>query len=190
MRHYLLLFCAALSFVSTGCGPSLRSEISVPRLIPAGAPEARRPSRGSFIFVDQFLDTRPGHALVRIDGRDVRPETEPADEVVAGLKRALERDGFAFSDTAPVILSGELRVWSAEVKDGFSAKAEASSQLFIEVLDPANKRVYSGVYEGFAAKQSPGLSESDVKDALQTSMTEAIRQVMVDTQLIGLLASY
>jgi hypothetical protein len=164
--------------------------MSVPRLIPAGAPEARSNEFDAFIFVDQFIDARPSPAVARVEDRDVGASNDPVEEVVGGIKRALEKRGFTFSDTAPVILSGELRAWVSLVTEGLPSKSEATAELYVEVLDPANKRVYSGVYKGYAAKESPGLDEGDVQETLRISMTEAIQQIMADKQLVGLLASY
>ncbi len=181
---------SSVLFAVTACGPSLRSQMSLPHLMPSGAPEAQATSRQAYIFVDQFIDARPSPEIAMVEDRAVAADNPPADAVVAGIRRALEKDGFTLSDTAPVILSGEVRNWSAKVTPGFSSKSESSAQLFIEVLDPANRRVYSGVYEGFSSKGTPGLDESDVRDTLEVSMTEAIKQLLADRQLIGLLASY
>lgn len=179
-----------LLFTLTACGPSLPSQLSLPHLMPAGAPEAQAPSRQAYIFVDQFIDVRASQEIAKVEGREVSAAESPADAVVAGLRRALEKDGFSLSDTAPVILTGEVRAWTALVTPGFSSESRASAQLFVEVIDPANRRVYSGVYEGFSSKSAPGLDEGDVRETLELSMTEAIKQVLADSQLIGLLSSY
>lgn len=190
-----VLLCGSLlcgGMVFGGCGPSLRSSLEVPKIAPFAKRDSqlKRDRYDSYVFVDEFVDSRERKRIVTIEGRDVDPAGDVVEAVVDGLERALSMEGFKFSDTAPIILAGEVRQWETQITGGFTKRAESEAALYVEVLDPANKRVYSGVYRGFAAFESPGLDEEDIRETLRTSMTEAVEQVVEDEQLMRLLAAF
>ena len=188
----VLLFAVLLQLlVLSACGPSLRSTIDVPKVRPLEVPKpAKKTVSDTYIFVDEFIDGRQSKAVAVMEGREVNPANEITPRVVEGLRWALERKGFQFSDTAPIILSGEVRKWRALVEPGFASKVVCDAGIYVEILDPANKRIYSGLYTGYASKETPGLDKRDVQEVLKTSMYEAISQVLRDEQLINLLSSY
>jgi hypothetical protein len=164
--------------------------------IPMVMPNAKRdsmladPSRGVFVYVGEFIDQRASKEIVTLEDKTVAPNGDIGKSVAEGLERALAMQGYEMTDTAPLILSGEVRNWSATLSGGFSKNLESDAAVFVEILDPANKRVYSGVYKGFASIQSPSISEADIRSVLQTSMSEAVRQVTADAQLLKILSAF
>ncbi len=182
---WLVLLCVS-------CSPTFRSTIQVPRVevkIKQGA-IVRRPEYGMTIFIDQVADARTKEAIAGYKGRDINPEGSVTDAVLQALRQGLERKGFKYTETAPVILSGEIRIWHARIEGGFTAKATADAAVYLEVIDPTNKRVYSGIYRGFSSIEKPGLEEKDVRSALSGSMAEALSQALGDQQFLRIISAY
>ena len=177
-----------------GCSETLHSAIELIPIVPPQKPEepAEVKPLDSVVYVDVFLDARPAKSVVVIEGegREVPASNDVVEVVVQGLQKALQKKGYQFADTAPIILSGEIRQWSSRVTGSFSKRVESNAELYVEVRDPADRRVYSGVYRGFAARETAGMSEDDVQQVLRLSMTEAISQVTGDEQLMKLLSSF
>lgn len=176
----------------TGCGPSIKGSIPIPAISINKDPNpSSRNSGNTYLFVDEFIDARGSKTIALVDGKnEVQSTGEVVPPVVKGLKDALGNSGFSFSDSAPVVLSGELRKWNADVSGRMPTKIKSEAQLFVEVLDPANKKIYSGTYNGFSSVESGSVAEPEVQKALSSAMEEAIKQVTNDRQLIGLLQSY
>lgn len=188
----VLLFTIAICFLLIGCGPSAPKSLKLPEIkIREVGKKVKGPDdEASYIFVDDFIDARIEQSIAEVDGTKVPPEGDTSVFVRAGLRQALERKGFVFSDTAPIVLSGELRKWKADVVGGFSSTIRSEASLYVEILDPANKRIYAGVYNGFSNIEGNSLGAEDIQEALRISMQEAVRQVIKDMQLIKLLSSF
>ncbi len=187
-----LLMGLSVLGLCTGCGPSLPSSLSLPKIkISSEGNRTRNTgSATSYVYVDEFIDSRGSSAIAILDGKDIPHKEDVSPVIVDGVKQALKQRGFEFSETAPIVLSGEIRQWIARVTSGFSSKVDAEASLYVEVLDPANKRIYAGVYNGFATVESPSLGTKDVQTALQTCLEEAIGQITADGQLTKLLSSF
>ncbi len=187
-RFGLIAFLLILS----SCGPTLKSTMDIPMVLPNAKKDSMLadPSRGIFVYVGEFIDQRAEKAIVILEDKKVTPRGDVGKSVAEGLERALAMYGFEMTDTAPLILSGEVRNWSASMSGGFTKNLESDAAVFVEILDPANKRVYSGVYKGFASIEAPSISEADIRSVLQTSMSEAVRQVTADKQLLKILTAF
>lgn len=186
------VFFLGVLLVLSACGPSLPSTVPMPRLKPAVQPssEIKDAPYDIYLYVEQLRDARADTAVAELDGRKIAAAGDVAPSVMKGLQGALRKKGFKFSDTAPVILSGEIRKWFADVQGGMPSKVKTEAELHIQVLDPANKRIYSGMYTGYASMQGPSMSAKKVSQALGMAMSEAISQVLADQQLIRLLSSF
>lgn len=181
--------CLLAVFLLSACGPSLKSTMSVPDV--KVSKKGAVPSDGmTFVYIDELIDARPLKAIAKRDSKEVLPSGEISSAIVSALKQALETKGFTNAESAPVIISGEVREWLADVTGSLPTKVSANAALYIEVLDPANKRVYSGVYRGFASMEAASVNEEDVRKTLASSMEEAVLQVTADKQLITLLSSF
>lgn len=185
----LVLLCAAFS--AGGCSQGYKPTLEVPKVV-ITLPKETNPdrTRNAFVFIDQFEDHRPSPALATLDGKEMQPEGQVITEVVAAIKAGLEAKGFAISESAPVILSGELRAWHANVTGSFPTNVAAEAIVSVEILDPSNRRIYSGVYKGYSSAESSALDHLDIQQALSSSMEEAVRQIVADKQLQTLLTSY
>lgn len=191
LRYILRVFCTAFVFVGLtavpGCSPKLPARINAPSVeFPVKAGVTGEMS----IFIDAFVDARPKKAIVEYNDQEIAHIQDLGPLVVDGIATALQGQGFSIADTAPVILSGQIRQWSAKVTGGMPSKVDSTAELYVELLDPANKRMYSGVYKGFAAVESPSLDEDEVQTALRASMKQTISQMVADQQLIRLLKTF
>lgn len=189
-----LLFVSFVSIVlaTVSCGPSLGSTIAVPS-VQIQRSELRgvaRPQIGSQVYVRRFSDVRRSKSLVILKDRGVAPASSAVSSVSQALEGALNRIGYEFSDLAPVIVTGELREWHATVTGGFRKNVKASSSIFVEVIDPANKRAYSGEYSGFASYNGLSISELQISELLKKSMREAVFQLTKDEQFLKVLSSF
>ena len=173
-----------------GCGPSLKGTMPVPHVKQKPGVVAPKPDDSStFLFIDQFTDRRESKALVKGD-KSVQPDSDVSPSVVEALKQALSVKGFTFSESAPIIISGEIREWSAAIKGSLPTKVTSEAAIYLEVLDPANKKIYSGVYRGFASLEEASVDEADVSKTLANSLEESVAQVAADKQLVGVLSSF
>ena len=171
-----------------GCSPKLPERVNVPTL--DYQVKSTVVSNEAYVFVDEFIDARANKAIVEYKDKEIPHIQDLGPIVVKGIGDALKAQGFSITDTAPIILSGQIRTWNAVVTSGMPSKVDASAELYVELLDPANKRMYSGTYKGYAGVQAGSLDEDEVKAALQASMKETINQIVGDQQLIKLLKSF
>ncbi|MFN8392678.1 MAG: YajG family lipoprotein [Bdellovibrionota bacterium] len=185
----VLLPLCVCSLVS--CGPSLKSTIDLP-VIKVSPQKVSREERtaNTYLYIDELIDARVEKTIIKRDHKEVLPSGDVAPVVVDALKQALGDKGFSFSESAPVIISGEVREWIADVSGSLPTKVNAQATIFIEILDPANKRIYSSVYKGFASLEEASIDEKDVKKTLATSMEQAVTQAAMDKQLVTVLSSF
>ena len=189
-RFTYLLQTSIFLMLATGCGASVKSTIALPDLKVANGAATESSSGSTFLFIDELIDKRENMTIAKVDGREIQGSGSVTKVVADGLKAALTNKGFAFSDSAPVIISGEIRVWRADISGTLPTKVSSEAALFVEVLDPANKRIYSGVYRGFAQLEEGSINDEDVRKVLGNAMEEAVVQVSNDSQLVTLLSSY
>ena len=181
----------ALGLCSFGCGPSLKATMDVPVVrVTSSKLQNDHQITNTFLYVDEFVDNRQNKTLVKDSRREVTASGDVAPVVVDALRQALGDRGFSFSESAPVIISGEVREWLATISGSLPTKVSAEAAIFVEILDPANKRIYSGTYKGFASMEAASVSEEDVKRTLASSMEEAVTQVAMDKPLVALLSAY
>jgi hypothetical protein len=187
----LALLLAIIGLIS-GCSPRLRSSIPVPQVIPlASKNEKAIPAPASSqLSIDQFTDGRKQKAFITFNGKVSEPEGDVGAAVQSGLTMAFKKTGYEITDSAPIIIAGEIKKWEAVIETGFSDKVDGQATIKVEVFDPANKKIYTGTYEGFASIEHPSLDEEDIEKALGTAMGQAVHQVTVDNQLANVLKSF
>jgi len=188
-----LLYAAAVFLalpLLSGCAARLNPTLAVPEIPPLVTSGRMAGDSAHVIMVEQFGDGRESQDIVKRGEDSAKPANEIAPVVSRALQQALRNKGFTIADSAPVVLNGEVREWLANVKKGFPGKVDASAKVFIEVLDPANKRIYSGTYQGSASREDPSVDEKEIRGVLGTAMAEALNQVLLDKQLVDLLMSY
>lgn len=185
-----LLILAMLPFCAS-CGARVGSTLHISKLPPVKlTAENKIATQDASLFIDQLKDTRTEAKVADFNGKSVLPQDDLSLVVREGLEAAFKAKGFSISSSAPVVVSGEIRDWSAQVRGGMPSGVDSKAALFLEVFDPANRRIYTGTYLGTASLQESSLNDKDVDYALGTAMQEALRQVLVDKKLIDLLASF
>ena len=83
-----------------------------------------------------------------------------------------------------------MRKWRSKVGAKDSSAIDSEATLFVELLDPTGKKIYSGTYNGTRSSQFPVVTRIDVQDSLGLAMANAIEQVISDQQLIEMLGSF
>ncbi len=190
MKGFVSMILILLLSAALGCGPSLGRTIALPE-VPAGGAAAVRPvTAGTLLFIDEVKDVRAENALVGYAGKNINADREVSPVVREALEKAFKGRGFTISDSAPIIVTGEVKNWFANVRGGLPGSVDSNASIQIDVFDPANKRIFSGNYQGSAALETPSVDERDIRGALGTAMSEAISQILADQQLIELLASF
>ncbi len=180
-----------LSLFLCSCSVNLKDSIQIPEIkINDSKIATESKLSNTYLFLDQFNDTRAEKHIIEYEGKKVLAKNEISALVMNAIQTGLTKKGFSFSDTAPVVITGEVKQFMAEVKSGVPKKIEATSAIFIEILDPANKRIYSANYQGTAFAEEGSVSEDDVRRVLATSMEETVVQMSNDQRLITLLSSY
>lgn len=180
----------ATVFIFSACSPTLRDTLEVPVVnAPAPGKNVEKVSN-AYLYIDEFSDARANKALASMDEKEIQPAGDVVPAVVKALKEALINRGFEISESAPVMVSGEVRQWFAEISGSMPTRVNVEAAIFIEVLDPANKRIYSGVYQGKSWKESSSMKEEDIRKTLGEGMEEAIKRVTADERLMGLISSF
>ena len=181
------LLLIAFSVVFVGCAAYVGRAVDVPE-IPSAVKEGDARARlSSSIAVGEIRDARE----VPEEGSNY---TEPAGDVASAVKSALERTltdkGMILSLDAPVTVTGEVREWRSSVSARTTSQIQSEAALAIEVRDPSNKKLYSGVYHGSRSSQFPVASAGDVQDSLGLAMSQAIAQMLQDKDLLNVISSY
>ncbi len=184
-----LFLAISLAISVQACAPTLKHDISMPKIPDIGAGQ-RNSVAGAELLVNPFIDARPKATMVYHKGREYKARGDAAGAVETKVRNKLEKEGFRFSSRAPLALSGELRKWEAKVSVGFPAQVDSMAAVYVEVRDPANKRIYAGEYSGNASKQHPNLDAEDINETLGTAMQQALNQLFADAQLLDILQSF
>jgi uncharacterized lipoprotein YajG len=184
-----LFFCLLLVLTVAGCGPTLGSQIQL-TTIPEPATEPSEFTRQPSVTVGFFKDVRPGNYVVKYYEKLVQPSNSVSFEVEDAVRRTLVNSGFLVDSTAPVIIKGEVRQWVVDVKSNFPITLDAKAALWIEIIGPDNKRIYSGVYLGTGHFEKPTVEIKEIQNILNVAMTAAISGMVKDKKLISILSSF
>ncbi len=192
VQHRIKFSMLAAPMLLIGCAPEFRPTMAVPQVAPIVKynPALKNRRYDASVFIHQFSDARTAEAIAEYEGREIKPQSAVVENIVSALRRGLESRGYRFSERAPVLIAGEIRKWMAHINGGFKSKVDAQAALYIEIFDPANKRIYSGIYSGYAMLEKTGLEEKDVQEVLATAMAEAMGRVLSDAQFNRLISSY
>lgn len=186
-----VLFPILALFLFSACSTGIDDKMPVPNITtPQVESVFSKENLVPTLFVGDIRDGRPQTALAVMGEKKSEPEGDITLAVSRALQEGLKSKGFEINDSAPVVVTGEVRTWLVTIKGGVPSKGESSAALSLEVYDPANKKVYSGVYQGSARMERSTLSDQDISRLLGVAMTEAIGQALSDKNLIQLLASF
>ena len=192
-RFVTPVLCAFLvSIGAAGCGQTtpVGSRLAPPEIAFADTILAGEENGAGSASIDQFTDARPEKAIADYDGRAIEPTNDVVPTVRAGLENVLGKHGVIVSDSAPLVVSAEIRDWKASVSTGFNAKAAGRAAVFLRVFDPGNTLIHSGLYKGEANLSQSTIKEKDISEVLATAMSEALSQVVRDAALMKLFHSF
>ena len=191
MMKRILLFSIFLAVVVSSCGPALQTEIAL-TTIPEPLLKSLPPEFSSqpSVSIGFFKDVRQGNFVVRNYDSLIRPTNSVTFEVEDVIRRTLVNAGYLVDSSAPVVLRGEIREWVVDVKNKVPATLASKAVLFVEVIGPNDKRIYSGVYRGTGYFEKVVVENRDVQSMLNAAMTEAVSQIMADGKLLGILSSF
>lgn len=179
-----------LLFFLGGCSPTIKPVIDLSKMEVPG-PSFKGPEfSGALIFVDNFRDARLSQVLVQGGSKTSTTESDLTKLATKSLSDALVSLGFVLTESSPVIISGSLEEWKAEVESGLPSKVITKARIGLEAFDPANKLIYKGSYEGYSSIEHPSLGEEDIVDSLANAMGEAIEQVTKDQRLLQVVTSF
>ena len=210
-RPQQLLYTILSIFITTficSCVPYLGPTIEAPELTTttssnnsdrATSTRRARARLSSSISIQKVADARhtPTYQehLEENNPEHITPEyTQPVGPITSlvesALRDSLKNAGVGILDSAPISLKAEVREWKAKISSRFSSDLQSYATLYIELLDPAGKRIYSGTYQGERSSKFPFINRSDVKDSLATAMHNCIANLLADEQLLELIGSY
>jgi uncharacterized lipoprotein YajG len=191
MKRTILLFSIFLAVVVSSCGPALQSEIAL-TTVPEPLMRSLPPEYSSqpAISIGFFRDVRQGNFVVRHYESLIRPTNSVTFEVEDVIRRTLVNAGYLVDSSAPVVIRGEIREWLVDIRNKMPATLNSRAVLFVEVIGPNDKRIYSGVYRGTGYLEKVVVENKDVQFMLNAAMTEAVAQIMADSKLLGILSSF
>ncbi len=197
MRQFIFttLFLGLLIILSS-CSSSLKPVMNVPSIPKPDLSTVNTHGSGlaegrfAELFVADFTDARESEIVASLKGIDSKFLGSASEKVHARVEDFLREKGFTLNDDAPLVLLGQVKKWSADITAGVPATVEAKAAISIEVRDPANRRIYAGTYEGVATLKEPGVGTEEISKALGVAMSESLREVLADKQLLDLLTSF
>lgn len=172
----------------TGCAVSPGRTVETPEIPPIAANGESRARLGSYLAVQSVEDRRD--ASPSSDAGFTEPFGRVGASVEEGLKNAFRENGISILETAPLTLRTEIRKWRTKVDSKANTMLNSEATLFVELVDPSGKKIYSGSYNGTRASQFPVVTRVDVQDSLALAMANAIGQVVSDPELLNVLSSY
>ena len=187
-----LLFTLLFFLILSGCSPTIKGDFSIPSLgeDPVLEVGGKAVESVSEMQISEVKDLRESPAVVRYRKKEAKYDRDITPAIRGALQERFRKRGFDFSDTAPLILNCEVQRWEVDIHSGFKFLAEGNAFLYLEVLDPANKRIYSGAYEGLASYESISMGTKDIEKVLQSSMRAAMDQIFEDKSLLNLIKSF
>ncbi|MDR2337776.1 MAG: YajG family lipoprotein [Deltaproteobacteria bacterium] len=184
-----IVFCVLLVFIVLACGPTLGSQIQI-TTVPEPSVEPPEFTRQPSVTIGFFKDVRPGNYVVKHYETLVQPSNSVSFEVEDVLRRTLVNAGFLVNSAAPVIIKGEIRQWVVDIKSNFPIKLDSKATLWIEIIGPDNKRIYSGIYLGTGHFEKVAVENKDLQNTLNIAMTAAISGIVKDKKLLSILSSF
>lgn len=174
----------------TACGPKLSPVVNVPEVSPPAGLNVDRRARGSEIYVDTVLDSRPTTIITSFKGVDAQFTGDLTSVIRRVVEGVFRQKGLSLHEKAPVVINLEVKQWSAQFAPENSAKVDAQAELYLEVIGPANRKIYSGTYKGFSSFEGSPFDNKQLEELLKTAMNEAVRQLVHDQGLMDTITAF
>lgn len=189
--HLAMILFIVLGFASCGA-TSLGSQLSVPTVpVPSSGLFVRTVPEDSVLSLKALNDARRETKIAVHRLRAIEPTSRVSIVVDEVMKTAFQQKGFSLSASAPLVVSGEIREWVADVGGPeLRGGALGKAVLYLQIFDPSNKKIYSGTYQGTAEFVKSSIKDKDVQQVLAESMSEAVAQIFSDQKLIDVLTSF
>lgn len=188
VRNFRLALVSSV-ILFTGCAAQVGSTIEAPEIPPIAMADDARARLGSYIAIQEIVDSRQ-----ELKDDDTTRVTQPfggvSGIIKTGLRNAFRDAGISVIDSSPIELRAEVRKWQAEVSAKGTSTLSSEATLYVELIDPSGKKVFTGSYNGTRSSQFPVITRVDVKDSLGLSMANAISQLVADPKLIEMISSY
>lgn len=187
----LSLCCVFLILVATSaCGGSINPLVNVPDIsLPLGI-TADRNARGAEVAIESVLDSRSGDIVAKYKGVQAKFSSDVSASLRKGIETLFRQKGIKLSEDAPVLVNAEIKQWGTQFASESPAKVEATAELYVEVIGPANRKIYSGSYKGFSSFEGSPFRTEQLDELLKTAMNEAFRQLTHDQGLFDLVTSF
>ncbi len=193
LRARIVFSAVAFVFIfvcSTACGPRINPQVSVPDVsLPPGLSADRR-AKGAEVYVDTVLDSRPTNVVTSYKSVNAQFATDIAPTVRRAIEGVFKQKGLSIREKAPVIVNVEVKQWSAQFSADSSSKVDSQAELYLEVIGPANRKIYSGTYKGFSSFEGSPFDNKQLEDLLRTAMNEAVRQLVYDQGLLDTVTAF
>ncbi len=172
------------------CGPNFSNPVLAPEpSLESVELKVKKQVEGRF-YLKSFEDIRKDQNFIKYNGQNFKCDSDLTLVVREALSRILVRSGFQASKKSAIFIKGKLVDWNAEVQDGFPGTLISQVKVYLELMDPTGRRIYSGTYSGQAELQAPGLDNNDLRQALSLGMEKALEQVALDKGFVSVLKAY
>lgn len=184
-RRLLLSVPTFLVFFFTACSAHVGPTIEIYDIPLGGEGDEELSSIHAAVALEEIRDVR----VPPINDEDGTARmTAPAGRVEglvqAALREAFRARGITVSESAPLRIWGEIRKWKARIATTTTSSIKSEAALYLEVIDAAGSRVYSGTYHGSRASEFPIATASDIRASLSSAMAQAISQVLEDEEFL------
>jgi len=171
-----------------GCAPGLKTALPVAEI--PGPGEYHAGHAPTPFMLGLLADGRESETIGRIDGREVTAAGDVTGAVRGSLLEYLKASGVESAPGDGPMLRGTVLSWLVEVTPGFPASsAEGTAAVELELVDSAHRVLYTGRYEGQAARKDPFLTEEKIRTVLGEAMAFALREASRDERLLAEIRS-
>lgn len=186
----VLLFVLCLLHVIGGCVANVGQTIETPEIPAAATRTEARARLGSYVSIQGVQDLRTYSSQTPSSENFTEPQGGTTTAVETGLKNALRDAGISVLESAPITLRAEIKKWRAQVTSKASSNLASEATIYVELLDPSGRKLYTGSYNGTRSSQFPVITRIDIKDSLGLAMSNALSQLVADEQLLNIVSSY
>ena len=139
------------------------------------------------VHIAQVKDLRPRPALIKYS--DTKEKTTNGDiglSIQYALRKAFRTKGFTVSERAPLVVAVKIEKWIATKTN---SQFVAESAINVDIIGPDGNSLYSNTYDSFATADAD-FSDIEILGQLEISMSNSLKQVLEDDNLINILTAY
>ena len=187
-KYYIILSSLILSACAFGTRVKMPEGLPTPQ-VPA-IEITQKPLDSSFkpvIHIAQVKDMRSRPALIKESDTDEKTTNGDIGlSVQYALRKAFRSRGFTVSDKAPLVVAVKIDKWVA-TKSKNQIVSEAAVN--VDIIGPDNSSLYSNTYDSFTTSEAD-LNEMEIMGQLELAMSNALKQILDDDNLVTILTAY